>query len=41
VGKNPGSVIQAIALSPDGKHLFAASAALDAVAVFEVKDLPN
>ena len=36
-----GSTPQAIALSPDGKHLYAASAALDAVAVFEVKPLPD
>jgi DNA-binding beta-propeller fold protein YncE len=34
-----GSTPQAIAISPDGKHLYAASAALDAVAVFEVKPL--
>ncbi|MGB9234527.1 MAG: phosphoesterase, partial [Terriglobales bacterium] len=39
--KNPGSVVQAIALSPNGKYLFAAAGALDAVAVFEVKDLPK
>jgi DNA-binding beta-propeller fold protein YncE len=37
--ENPGSVLQAIALSPDGKHLYAASGSLDAIAVFEVKDL--
>jgi DNA-binding beta-propeller fold protein YncE len=37
----PGSVFQAIALAPDGKHLFAASAALDAIAVFEVEDIPK
>jgi DNA-binding beta-propeller fold protein YncE len=36
-----GSTPQAIALSHDGKHLYAASAALDAVAVFEVKPLPD
>jgi DNA-binding beta-propeller fold protein YncE len=36
-----GSTPQAIALSPDGKRLYAASAALDAVAVFEVKPLPD
>ena len=35
---NPGSVFQSIALSPDGKYLYAASASLDAVAVFEVND---
>ncbi len=39
--KDPGSVLQAIALSPDGKYLYAASAALDAVAVFAVKELPR
>jgi hypothetical protein len=39
--KNPGSVLQAIALSPDGKHLYAASASLDAIAVIEVRDLPT
>ena len=39
--KDPGSVLQAIALSPDGKYLYAASAALDAVAVFAVKELPK
>jgi DNA-binding beta-propeller fold protein YncE len=32
-----GSVPQAIALSADGKHLYAAAASLDAVAVFGVK----
>ena len=36
-----GSVLQAIALSPDGKHLYAASASLDAVAVFEVRNSPK
>jgi DNA-binding beta-propeller fold protein YncE len=36
-----GTVIQAIALSPDGKRLYAASASLDAVAVFEVKESPK
>jgi DNA-binding beta-propeller fold protein YncE len=36
-----GTVIQAIALSPDGKRLYAASAALDAIAVFEVKEPPK
>jgi len=36
-----GSTPQAIALSADGKYLYAASAALDAVAVFEVKPLPD
>ncbi|MGD0214711.1 MAG: phosphoesterase [Terriglobales bacterium] len=39
--KDPGAVLQAIALSPDGKYLFAASGALDAVAVFKVKELPK
>jgi DNA-binding beta-propeller fold protein YncE len=39
--KDSGSVLQAIALSPDGKHLYAASASLDAIAVFEVKELPK
>ena len=33
-----GSVFQAIALSPDGKRLYAASAALDAIAMFGVND---
>jgi len=37
-GDGRGSVIQAIALSPDGKRLYAASASLDAIAVFEVKE---
>ncbi len=36
-----GSTPQAIALSPDGMHLYAASAGLDAVAVFDVKPLPD
>ena len=35
---NPGSVFQSIALSLDGKYLYAASASLDAIAVFDVKD---
>ena len=39
--KDPGAVLQAIALSPDGKYLYAASASLDAIAVFKVKDLPK
>jgi DNA-binding beta-propeller fold protein YncE len=39
--RDPGSVLQAIAISPDGKHLYVASASLDAIAVFEVKDLPK
>jgi len=39
--KNPGSVLQAIAVSPNGKYLFAAAASLDAIAVFEIKDLPK
>jgi len=38
---DPGSVLQTIALSPDGKQLFAGCASLDAVAVFEVEDLPK
>ncbi len=38
---NPGSVLQAIALSPDGKHLYAASGSLDAVAVFRITSLPK
>jgi DNA-binding beta-propeller fold protein YncE len=33
-----GSVFESIALSSDGKYLYAASAALDAIAVFDVKD---
>jgi DNA-binding beta-propeller fold protein YncE len=37
--RDPGSVLQAIAVSPDGKYLFAAAGALDAIAVFKVKDL--
>jgi DNA-binding beta-propeller fold protein YncE len=37
--KDPGSVLQAVALSPDGKHLYAASGSLDAIAVFAVEDL--
>jgi len=37
--KDPGSVLQALALSPDGKYLFAAAGASNAVAVFEVIDL--
>ncbi len=36
-----GSVIQALALSPDGKRLFAAIASLDAIAVFAVKETPK
>lgn len=39
--RDPGSVLQALALSPDGKHLFAASASLDAIAVFEIKQFPK
>jgi DNA-binding beta-propeller fold protein YncE len=35
---DPGSVFQSIALSLDGKYLYAASASLDAIAVFDVKD---
>jgi DNA-binding beta-propeller fold protein YncE len=37
--KDPGSVLQDITLSPDGKYLFAAAGALDAIAVFLVIDL--
>ena len=37
--KNPGSVLQSIALSRNGQYLFAAAGALDAVAVFKVKDI--
>ncbi|MGO9404552.1 MAG: phosphoesterase [Terriglobales bacterium] len=33
-GHHRGSVLQALAISPDGKYLFAASGSLDAVAVF-------
>jgi DNA-binding beta-propeller fold protein YncE len=36
---NRGSVPQAIALSPDGKHLYAATASLNAIAVFETMDI--
>ena len=39
--KGHGSVPQAIALSPDGKYLYAATASLDAIAVFETKYVPN
>jgi len=39
--KGPGSALQAIALSPNGERLFAASASLDAIAVFEIKDPTN
>jgi DNA-binding beta-propeller fold protein YncE len=39
--KDPGAVLQAIALSPDGKYLYAASGSLDAIAVFNVKELPK
>jgi DNA-binding beta-propeller fold protein YncE len=37
--KDSGSVLQAISLSPDGKYLFAAAGALDAIAVFGIVDL--
>jgi DNA-binding beta-propeller fold protein YncE len=37
--KNPGSVLQSVALSPSGQYLFAAAGAVDAVAVFKVKDI--
>lgn len=36
-----GTALQAIALSPDGKRLYAATASLDAIAVFEVKESPK
>jgi DNA-binding beta-propeller fold protein YncE len=36
-----GSVVQAIALSPDNKRLYATSESLDAIAVFEVKETPK
>jgi DNA-binding beta-propeller fold protein YncE len=36
-----GTVLQAIALSPNGKRLYAASASLDGIAVFEVKESPK
>jgi len=39
--RDSGSVLQAIALAPDGKHLYAASGSLDAIAVFEVEDPPK
>ncbi len=39
-GTQPGYVLQSIALSPDGKYLYAASAALDAITIFKVKELP-
>ncbi|MGH9643852.1 MAG: bifunctional YncE family protein/alkaline phosphatase family protein [Terriglobales bacterium] len=38
--KNPGSVLQAMALSPDGKYLFAAAGSMDAVAVLDLSKLP-
>jgi DNA-binding beta-propeller fold protein YncE len=37
--KDHGSVAQAIVLSSDGKRLYAATASLDAIAVFETKDV--
>jgi DNA-binding beta-propeller fold protein YncE len=40
-GRHRGAVLQAIALSPNGKYLFAAAGSLDAVAVFETKNLPE
>jgi DNA-binding beta-propeller fold protein YncE len=39
--REAGSVLQAIALSPDGKQLYVASGTLDAVAVFEVRPFPK
>jgi DNA-binding beta-propeller fold protein YncE len=38
---HPGAVPQALALSSDGRRLFAANASLDAIAVFEVKPVPD
>jgi DNA-binding beta-propeller fold protein YncE len=40
-GRHGGAVPQALAESPNGKYLFAAEAGLDAVAVYETKDLPR
>ena len=40
-GRHRSSVLQAIALSPEGKYFFAAAGGLDAIAVFETKDLPT
>jgi DNA-binding beta-propeller fold protein YncE len=40
-GRHGGSVLQALALSPNGKYLFAAAGSLDAIAVFETKNLPR
>ncbi len=40
-GRHRGSVLQAIALSPDGNRLFAAAGGLDAVAVYDTKNLPT
>jgi DNA-binding beta-propeller fold protein YncE len=39
--QNPGSVIDAIALSPDGTHLYAACASVNAIAVIKVRELPK
>lgn len=39
--KHPGSVLQSLALSPDGKHLYVASASLNAIAVIEMRELPK
>jgi DNA-binding beta-propeller fold protein YncE len=38
--RNPGAVLQAIALSPDGRYLFAAAGSLDAIAVLDLRKLP-
>ncbi len=40
-GRHRGSVLQAIALSPDGNRIFAAAGGLDAIAVYETKNLPT
>src|SRR5260370_7351204 len=39
--RTPGSVLQAIALSPDGKHLYAPSASPDAIPRTQVNELPQ
>jgi DNA-binding beta-propeller fold protein YncE len=40
-GRHHGSVLQAIALSPDGKYFFAVAGGLDAIAVIDTKKLPT
>ncbi len=40
-GRHRGSVLQAIALSPDGNRIFAAAGGLDAIAVYETRNLPT